>query len=428
MVFNKFVKCKFCGEVFNIRAQIGFTNMPINIYCPHCGSRISGEFLVDNINLSSQISLNAYENDEIKPPYFRIELSQEFMTFKFMKCEDERDLFVPTPFLRNFSMIGENEKEINSIINFTVNSVRIAEGIENLFYNLRNENFEYIKHYFANVDEPLCKYYIEHTNFDELQSKIDYLMLTKQYTYSALISITDVDEILTLVKKDFEYNSKKKSINYFLNFLQKNLYFETYFEEKIVRYFSEYIRLFKQILPVFLNKKLNKSIDFEIYGITTANVADILNIYSNGYELFADAIDLTIGLDNIYERGEYDNFANGRQSFREKISSYANKFNKIDYFCNSDNFPICKSLNSNLSNRIRNPIAHYDWKVDGITQKISLTDKRKGITTDLFVAELVEKTISMFNKLYVLWEYYYQFYKIKLIKIDKIKFNYKFFK
>lgn len=428
MVFNKFVKCKYCGEVFNIRAQVGFTNMPINIYCPHCGSRISGEFLVDKSNLPFQLNLNASSTDEIKPPYFRIELSQEFMTFKFLKCDNENDLFIPTPFLRNFNMIGSKENETNSIISFAVNSITIAESIENLFFNFKNENYEFIRHYFLNNNESLCQYYLKHTNFNELYTKIDYLMLTKQYTYSALISITEVDEILNLVKKDFEYNLRKKSINYFLNFLGKNSYFETYFEEKIVKYFSEYIRLFKQVLPVFLNKKLNKSIDFETYGITTANVTDILNLYSNGYELFADAIDLAIGLDNIYERGEYDNFANGRQSFKNKMSTYTSKFNKINYFCNSDNFPICKSLNNNLSNRIRNPIAHYDWKVDGITQKILFTDKRKGLTTDLYVAELVEKTISIFNKLYVLWEYYYQMYKIKLCKIDKIKFNYIFFK
>lgn len=432
MVYNKFLKCRYCGEIFNIRTQVGFTNMPINIYCPHCGSHISGHLFVDNENIKFSQEFNADISEEIEPPFYRIELSQEFMVFKFLKCEKPEDLYLPTPFLRNFGFINrfkENQNQIIRINNFSINSSKNADILENLFSLLEARKFDLISHFIKNSEFALSKYFSEYCNINELKTLLDYTILVKQYSNS-LISPSMKENTFNIILDEVKilnlFKTKRKESIYFLKYLNKNDILENYFISRIPRYISEYIRKFPQLLPVFFKKRFNETVDFDIYGITTANVADLLDLYSNGYELFSDAIDLVIGIDNIMKRGEYDCFIGGRNCFSEKLKSYKSKFNKISYFCGSDDFPICKFLNPQLSNRIRNPIAHYSWKIDGITQTIFLEDKIKASIETIFISELAEKCIDLYEKLLLVWEYYYQFYKSSLLVFDKLNLNYRF--
>ena len=66
MVNNVFVQCNACKMKINLRAQIGFFDIPFHVRCPKCHSTIYGKVFVEDNNINVVgLDYNAFENFEI---------------------------------------------------------------------------------------------------------------------------------------------------------------------------------------------------------------------------------------------------------------------------------------------------------------------------------------------------------------------------
>ena len=82
MVRNSYYECDYCKTKLRLRYQVGYFDIPVNIYCPKCNSHISGTIYVgkDVYSISEVIigakSLPGEDYDYVN------ELSTEFLVDK----------------------------------------------------------------------------------------------------------------------------------------------------------------------------------------------------------------------------------------------------------------------------------------------------------------------------------------------------------
>lgn len=120
-----------------------------------------------------------------------------------------------------------------------------------------------------------------------------------------------------------------------------------------------------------------KSQDLENYGIATASVSDLCELYKNGYEVLCDLIEIIIAIENIDVNSSHNDFGNGKEDFKQKVLSYRSKIVKYNQLLDTNN-AFSKHFIGILDNKIRNSIAHTDYTVNGLTQKIIFEDKYSG--------------------------------------------------
>ena len=109
MVNNVFVQCNACKMKINLRAQIGFFDIPFHVRCPKCHSTIYGKVFVEDNNINVENADIVQCDDE---EFYSVELSAEFPTRKAThKKIYEVEL---SPYMRNLLLYGSNEKAIRS--------------------------------------------------------------------------------------------------------------------------------------------------------------------------------------------------------------------------------------------------------------------------------------------------------------------------
>ncbi len=79
-----------------------------------------------------------------------------------------------------------------------------------------------------------------------------------------------------------------------------------------------------------------------------------------------------------------------------------------------------------LDNIIRNSIAHNSIEIDGLNQIITFIDKHKEKRKELKLSflDFGKRCIDLYSSILIIWEYYYQLLKYKLMMIDKCSPNY----
>ena len=87
MVNNVFVQCNACKMKINLRAQIGFFDIPFHVRCPKCHSTIYGKVFVEDNNINVENADIVQCDDE---EFYSVELSAESLpekqpTKKYMK-------------------------------------------------------------------------------------------------------------------------------------------------------------------------------------------------------------------------------------------------------------------------------------------------------------------------------------------------------
>ena len=431
MVINKYYKCKLCGETLRIRYQIGYCKMPINIYCPRCNTHFNGA-ISPKEDLSILFSLNnVIECDEVESGGYIIELSPEFLTLKYQVNESR--LFPGlTPFMRYRlkNSNDSNDETIQRIIHLAVESNDYSNQIETLFNLLNKNDISLIRNYLNSLNNEYISFFKSRSNLDSISTKLDYLLFVKQYTKSLIGSslLDKTNKNINTLFKSLDTIRNRNDINEYkrlLKYLNENDYFSTMLNE-IPKYVVSYIGNFKQFVPCYLEYKNADSIDYNEIGISSADAEKMCELYSNGFELLGRIIDPSIAFDNLLNRMCFDNFGNGRTNFKNELSKYKSKYNKVKHFSELDEYVCCSFYRDSLNNGIRNPIAHYDWKINGLTQELTFKDRIKGIETNIYLTELVFKCIDVFNSIFMAWEVIYQLFKAKLLLIDKVGFNYRF--
>lgn len=427
MVNNSYYKCKYCGCPLRLRYQVGAFDLPVSVYCPKCNSHISGTIFVDNENIgikeqiigATQVSGDDYD--------YVVELSTEFLVNKCKKRDETTDVQI-SMFLRSDSLNAKRNERRARLLEFANEANNHVSRIENIYNLLEKGQVDLIKNYFLNSEDYFLIDVRKEKDFTQIKTELDAMLATKHYLNSVLQPIMPDDvfsNIFDILNNKTKRIASKHTLSLieYLKYLSDD-YFQTYLF-RIPKFITDYIKQVKQLIPIYDNYDRFDKIDLASQGISTMSIDDMTVIYKKGFELLCDSIDLLIGLYNIEERGSYDNFEKGLKNFDEELNKYSSKFNKYEAFINNES-DLFFGLKGVLNNIIRNAEGHNSIRVDGLNQNVTFVNNHRGVVKDLTISflEFGKICIDLFVAILYVWEYYYQFTKLKYVLVDGKKLNY----
>ena len=366
MITHTVIKCDFCDKKILLRFQIGYFDILYDFYCPNCGVTIKGKYKIDTNELMISNAADIGERIEEAEYYgdFCAELPSKKIS-KYISIESILDDGFG-PFMSTVSMFNSNQQyfdNLNKINKFLEFKNTIWEKIYPLYDIYYNNKFDILG---KKISEISKNYEIK----NELDATISLHQLTTIGMSRIMINKT-LTEFSELSKKIIMYNDVQK-IKEFINYLETKINFKE-ISRKVIKILSRWINDFEKYLPiVILNlSENNNKIDKEKYGISTTSFDDIKSFYADTYELILDMIEIPIGLNNIFERNDFNKFLT---KFNFNSFYRLQKSNRIKYLY--DNEPFTKSIEINRN--VRNAISHYDYDMDKATQEILFIDKFKG--------------------------------------------------
>jgi len=427
MVVNSYYECEYCKTKLRLRYQVGYFDIPVNIYCPKCNSHISGSIFIDNDNISISENLIGAIKVSHEDYEYVYELSTEFLVDK-CKTKEETKPFDLTMFMRSNPFDEEKRERQNNLLWFNKNILTFINRIENVYNLLNNKKIDLIKRFFLESDDVFLKDLRMEYDYNKIINKVDAMLATKHYVNTLLMR--------TMPKRVFEniYNvmhvkvrrivtNHPNEMKRFLSYLDED-YLELYLN-RIPKFIVDYIKVIGQLIPIYDNYSNFNVIDFGKKGISTLSIDAMSVIYKKGYELLCDSIDLVIGLYNIESNGQFDIFTDGRYDFTTKLNSYNSKYNKFETFTSfqSDLFD---GIKGTLNNVIRNAEGHNSIFIDGIKQEVTFVNKHKGKKTTYTISflEFGKMCIDLYVAILYIWEYCYQLTKLKAVLVDAIELNY----
>ncbi|MDR0889962.1 MAG: hypothetical protein LBM28_04865 [Oscillospiraceae bacterium] len=417
MTHNQLIACDLCNTEISLRFQVGYYNIPFNIYCPKCSTHISGNIIIAQEDIGLAIELeNAqkvnYKDHSLDAKYYIAELSAEFPTKKLhVRSLKDYDL---SPYMRNGQFYRDYEKAMDA----TREAAVFAKFIKTDWGRFKT----YFELYWNHQDSIL------YTRLEGEINKYDWIPLSKvtndldaaMALHQLLLTVTRVSHVLH-PKALPEYTAIAKlmfsggaSLNEIIRFVQEQAFELNSIEKKAFRLVDIFSKIYSQLIPVVSLKNTDclENVDREQYGITTASFETLTDFYAKSYEWILDNIDIVIGLNNILAGRQYVNCINAKKF--SSVLSVKNKIQKLDYI--DDTEPFSKPTAS-LKNRIRNAIQHFDSEIDYASQKITFTDKHAGKTKkeELYLIDFAALCLENFDMIFYLLELVYNLRKVLLI-------------
>lgn len=412
MVNNVFVRCNLCNSKFRLRWQVGYKKAAVQIRCPQCNSRIYGFLSSDSDPVAKIHGATLIDPDRVN---YVQEISTEYLTFKM--CSDSAVEEGATPFIRSIGNIVPKRMAYLSFLEDhpneveTVNDLLNAKSYKYLKKKLRDDDNEYIS-----ICKNMIKKYI-------LNSEVDLLMASHQYLMTLFLA-SGVNNNVAGVMNDIAYLRKTnvEAVKEFSKLMDTKGYY-TKLNAKFSKLSNLYNENYISLVSTIMIKDMN-SIDPDIMGLSSVDYEDLLELYRKCYEFIGEFIIYIIGLNNIVERGDYNEFKNGNSDIEEKVNK-EDKYNRIQAFVKQDE-KFSEDWSETLNKIIRNAEAHFDVEYDIISQKITFISKGRNRTDkeDLYLLELAIETIKIFGLSVRLWEIAYQLQKFRLILDLRNDWNY----
>ena len=426
MVQNSLYKCSICGDILRLRYQVGFANIPVNIYCPKCNSHIFGTIVVDqdNIGIKEEIKNASFLKDSEEPDYV-MELACEFIVDKWAKAKDFPD-FPMSMFMRSNPFDSKRTEFRNNYFHIVNNRDSYVMALENIFNLLRKNKIDLLRDYLIKRNWPV----FDSNELNKISNPLDALIASKHYVnyvvHPAMVEGV-FDKIHNIMNNIVPGINRKHpyAIKEFLKYLDDRKYFDVYYK-RMPAFFVDYIKVAEQLAPVYDVYKVFDKVDLNKRGVSTISVDSMAVIYKKGFELLCDSIDLLIGLYNISNNGTYDNFDEGLFDFEERTNKFGSKYNKYVYFTGKTS-ALSDDFKDKINNTIRNAEGHNSIEIDGLNQNITFKNKNsKGVVTTYTESflEFGKQCIDLFSTLLFVWEYYYQLLKLKYVLLDSLGLNY----
>lgn len=206
----------------NLRAQIGFFDIPFHVRCPKCHSTIYGKVFVEDNNINVENADIVQCDDE---EFYSVELSAEFPTRKAThKKIYEVEL---SPYMRNLLLYGSNEKAIEEtqktmyFANFVKSGLSEMKQNFELFWNNQD------KILFARVTDMIKQYpeyiteFITNSNFDDESKiiKLNELLDSGNYLAANTVLKTieytiDIETYIYKFSKAFALKTRRKELSF----------------------------------------------------------------------------------------------------------------------------------------------------------------------------------------------------------------------
>lgn len=407
MVNNFYITCDVCNCCIRIRYQVSDEKCPINFNCPNCKTQIKGSIQtiyhngmegIEAIPWHYDLKLNNASKTEKTDDKYVLEISSDFLVNKLIKSEE---VDIVTPFLRHMAL---SKKQSNP-------------SRFNNFLQSWNSNWDTLK---VNLD--LChnqKYELLLARFpakyEALPDDINAIMLTHQSLIKFCIKILPKNILREYSKMNNKLikliQENQNEINLFFNLYNLETIKES--ERKLLQMVKSFLDIYPMFIPVFNSLSYPDETDLILATLT---FEDIKSFYQDTYELILSLLPQIIGLNNISNRKELNNFSTGKFNFLDKINSYNSKYKIYEELLN-ENDKFSWLINSDIKNHIRNSIGHFNYKVDNDNQSIQFIDNHKGKDNiiKLSLINVAKNCIYMFYTLINLLELNYSLLKISTI-------------
>ena len=163
----------------------------------------------------------------------------------------------------------------------------------------------------------------------------------------------------------------------FVNYAKTKVVFK-YLSSKIMNLYNRWIKDYEKYMAVVtlcISDKLDK-VDKENFILSTIDFENMKIFYSDSYELILDLIWIPVGLNNIYERGNYNIFSNDCdiKSF-DKYFLIKNKLNKSKALIENEHF----SVYLKMDRKVRNSISHFDYELEKNSPVVLFHDNDKNV-------------------------------------------------
>lgn len=416
MIDNRFINCNLCETTINLRAQIGYFDIPFNLHCPTCLTHIYGKLAIDQENIGIKLEMaNAHiRNTKIKSKekYYSAELSAEFPTKKMhLRDLHEYDF---SPFLRNGEFYGSDLKAMKA----TQKSMEFASQFGERWSKLKIY-FDLLLNNQGSVLYPKLEKEINNYGFiplSKVTNDLDANMALHQLfiTTTGLTSALQPGTLDGYMKISNLIIQDKVSIEETKKFANSISSEFNNIEKKAFKLIDAFSKMYDQLVPVVAlrNAGCLNNVDKEQYGIMTTNFEELSDFYAKSYEWILDNINVVIVLNNIISRNDYNSCANGKPY--DEVLKIGTKYKKLEYI--NDLEPFSTPTNS-LKNRIRNAIQHFDNEIDYMSQKIIFTNNYRGKTKQeiMYLMDFADLCVENFSIVIYILELIYQLRRLSYL-------------
>jgi hypothetical protein len=442
VVLRRKFKCNVCEYMFYLRFQTSeIDNYYFTIYCNSCETKFNGHYYYYITNEQTTIKI-VFEQD-----LFIEDITEESETIKNIEninldaicispdfpiinpnnndnnSSAKSNLF--TPFMIIFMLLRENDHEkYRNDIALILRSRKIIPYIEAIWQNAMSKQKDYLDKIIPILDNAYPELGImsareTYSKFDNFDLRVSYLGISNSLTIKTLDKI--IFDKPELYRKIIEIKNSIYSLRNKSNFIKMIKYFYEKMDIKeIYVQLNGVLKIANDLLirlvPVYTTYYLD-DIDEE-WTFPTLDIEELLLFYEYSYEIMLDTYDFIMLLNNLNHRDEFDSFPTSKMSLKkikggehgriskgEKIKDWIEKGECFDW--------IYKGI---FNNKIRNSIAHKDYKYDHKTQNIYFYDGSDEIEYSLLNFSKI--CIELIKHLLFLNEVIWFFIKIERIATD----------
>lgn len=405
------IDCDICETKINLRAQIGYFNIPFNLHCPECKTHIYGQILIDQDEIEIKLKLENAQtiNNEVNSgkTYYCAELSAEFPTIKMYK--KDTNSYELSPFIRNATFYGDSSKAMRA----TSNAMKFAT-----YFNIRWKQLKVYFELFWNDQNSLLypKLEEELKNYDFITfSKVTNKLNANMALHQLFMTTTPLASALQPNTLNFYMDIASlmlqldtKEIQKFIHTISSDF---NSIERKAFNLIESFSGIYDQLIPVVALRNSDSlgNLDKEKYGIMTTNFEQLSDFYAKSYEWILDNINIIIALNNILIRKNYNICANNKPY--NEILKIGSKYKKLEYIEPHEQF---STPTNSLQNRIRNSIQHFDTDIDYVSQEIIFTDSHRGRIRyeNMYLIDFADLCLENFSIIIYLLELIYNLRRI----------------
>jgi phage FluMu protein Com len=414
MVARQVIKCNYCNKKILLKVQVDDGYIPFYFHCPNCNVSIDGTINFSNKGELSLTNAKKVNRNCQKYDYY-LNISNAFLCRKITKFVNEEEciensfspFIMTTMFFKSHDSIEKANEEIKKYGIFTI---RFQRNIKTLYELYFSEKINLLEKPLKKISERFI-----------IKNKLDAYMSLHQITVIGLSNLFEYDMLSNFTNIGSSIINPKytEEIFRFIDYLDKTINFENLYHKVFDKY-NEWFKKYEKLIPILIYYKCDnkEDLDKEHYGITTISFDDLKNFYTESYELILEMICIPIGLNNIYERGNFELFY--KKSKAKDFTSF-NELSKLDRIhAISDNEKFSKDIF--LNKHVRNSVAHYDFNVDWNNQMVTFYDNNKGKVTieKLYFIDIGLLCIENVEVICYLNELLYSITKLKFMREGKI--------
>lgn len=396
MVQRIYVTCPSCGKLYQLKLQldqnIKIYKWPISFECVDCGDNLTYEYgqqgllpkgtrhtptpqdpLITTIGYSSSLPItdDLYMKD--------LDYKQSMLLFSpFMNLSSQTQL-IPLEEIHKYEIflkkIQDEVLPYKGVLNALLPILRkgnvdaFSRKISNLF-NLKQDRS-------LSTHKDMYDFY-----FNLLKSVYINIAPQRYLDNHYVRFIKPLEDIINTLNVNNIQSTRIK--------LNTSGVISKWYKDEALPYIARSINSIEKILPAMIYASVGIS-DVTKYGdfkIVTISCDKVMDLYQEGYEVFAHGLKILVGLNNLQKNGDVDMFTNSRLCDIDTITKFAsNSAGKMIEFLEEHN-SFVEYLDGSMNNKIRNAASHsggidYETTTQHIKCHYDATDSNKVYETTL---------------------------------------------